>query len=146
MALVAAVNLQGRGSTSKVDHRCHQSTDPEENKYKEKELDIASLTRKKSIYFSNKDHLPIVIDSGASLPLTPNLGDFIEDLKPAHIKDQNGLSSKTSVVGLGKVRWTVCDLFGIVCPIEMTAYYVPEATIWLFSPQSYSKRTTQDNA
>jgi hypothetical protein len=136
-ALIAAANLQGAGINPKVDCCFNGVPDPEEPISKEVELDIAALTRKKSIYFSNRDNMPIVIDTGASLSLTPNINDFIGDLKPAHIQDLNGLSSKTTVVGVGRVRWTVCDLFGVVRNIETTAYYVPEATIRLFSPQSY---------
>ena len=134
VALIAAANLQGGASSVDCCVKVKSSSieSPEESSQ-----DIASRIRQKSIYFSNEDNLPIVIDSGASLSLTPVLEDFIGDLKPAHIKDLNGLSSKISVVGVGTVRWTICDLFGVVRSIETTAYYVPQATIRLFSPQSY---------
>ena len=93
----------------------------------------------RSVYFSKNEELPIVIDTGASLSLTPTLSDFIGDIKPCKLKELTGLSTKTSVVGVGTVEWTICDLFGVVRTLRTTAYYVPSATIRLFSPQSYFK-------
>jgi hypothetical protein len=101
-------------------------------------LDLANFTRKRSVYFSNRpDDLPIVIDSGATLSLTPNRSDFIGELRPAPMAELNGLSSTTAVEGFGTVEWTIRDLFGTMRTICTQAYYVPQATIRLFSPQAY---------
>jgi hypothetical protein len=94
----------------------------------EPDINIAALTHEKLICFSNKDNMPTVIDSGASSSWTPNLDAFVGDLKEAHMKDPNGLSSKTNVVGVGKVRWTICDLFGVTWHVETTACCAPQAT------------------
>ena len=41
--------------------------------------EMAELTRKRSIYFSNReDGIPIVIDTGASMSVSPCEEDFIE--------------------------------------------------------------------
>ncbi len=99
---------------------------------------IAALTCNHSVYFSNKPgDLPIVIDTGASLSLTPIWDDFIGDLEETPLSKLNGLSSKTEVIGIGTVEFTIRDLFGVVRTIHTRAYYVPKATIRLFSPQSY---------
>jgi len=36
--------------------------------------------------------LPIVIDSGASLSITPNRKDFVQDLAVSDVSELNGLS------------------------------------------------------
>jgi hypothetical protein len=59
------------------------------------------------------NELPIVIDTGASMSLTPNRNDFIGDLKAPNVSELHGLSSTTQVVGVGTVKWTVRDLFGV---------------------------------
>ena len=94
------------------------------------------------VYF-NKDSLalPIVIDSGATMSLTPVLSDFITPLQVplhAHIRQVNGL---IKIEGIGQVRWSMHDLFGSTATVETTAYYIPSADVRLFSPQVY----LQDN-
>jgi hypothetical protein len=97
-----------------------------------------ALTRNRSVYFSNKPgDLPIVIDTGASLSLTPIWDDFIGNLEETPLSKLIGLSSKTEVIGVGTVEFTIQVLFGVVRTIHTRAYYVPKATIRLFSPQSY---------
>jgi len=47
----------------------------------------AALTRNRTVYFSNNlDDILIVIDSGASTSLTPNIEDFINKIQPASTK------------------------------------------------------------
>lgn len=91
-------------------------------------------------YISNHtDHLPIVIDSGATISITPNVGDFVGAIEPLQSVKLQGLNGTTSVVGIGKVRWLIGDFHGVVREIVTTAYYVPNASIRLFSPQAYFK-------
>lgn len=98
---------------------------------------LKELTRNRSVYFSNKNDLPIVIDTGGSKSVSPGINDFIGDIRPADVDDLQGLSASTSVKGVGTVRWTIRDVFGVVRTIETEAYYVPGAAIRLFSPQQY---------
>jgi hypothetical protein len=89
------------------------------------------------IFQDEADILPIVIDSGASISITPNLKDFVSEIKPAGARELKGLSNSTKVHGVGMVEWTVRDLYGSTRTIRTKAYYVPKATIRLFSPQTY---------
>jgi len=91
------------------------------------------------VYSSSTDSLPIVIDTGASVTLSPNPDDFIGPIKPCSATRVNGLSSSTIVAGVGTVRWTIRDVMGTVRSIKTEAYYVPAASIRLFSPQKYFK-------
>jgi hypothetical protein len=88
--------------------------------------------------FLNKvNDLPIVLDTGASTSLTPVLSDFIGPLEPAPHNEIRGLTASTRVIGKGKVCWTIRDYWNVTGVIETDAYYVPDALIRLFSPQSY---------
>jgi hypothetical protein len=86
---------------------------------------------------SKLDDLPIVLDTGASTSLTPILSDFIGPLEPAPLSEIRGLTATTKVVGRGKVQWTIRDYWNVTGVIETDAYYVPDASIRLFSPQFY---------
>jgi hypothetical protein len=99
--------------------------------------ELAQLTRTRSVYFSTMDDLPIVIDTGGSFSVTPNREDFEGDLRPANIDDLQGLAGPAVVAGVGTVKWTIKDVFGATRTIRTQSYYVPEAAIRLFSPQSY---------
>jgi hypothetical protein len=93
-----------------------------------------------SVYCSHKeDCIPIVIDTGASVSVTPVLTDFIGPLRPCATANLKGLSGSTEVIGEGTVNWLVRDMFGKKRKIRTTAYYVPEASIRLFVPQTYFK-------
>ena len=86
---------------------------------------------------SNVTELPIVIDTGASCSITPIIDDFDDTIQKPDITGLNQLSGKTSVIGQGLVTWTIEDMCGVRRKIQTKAYYVPQASIRLFSPQVY---------
>jgi hypothetical protein len=91
-----------------------------------------------AVYHSNKpDELPIVIDTGASCSITPVHSDFTSTIQPSNVPVLNNISGTTAVVGQGTIEWNIQDANGIVKLIQTSAYYVPQATIRLFSPQVY---------
>ena len=108
---------------------------------------IGELSRRMTVYMSQQeqDVLPIVIDSGASKSLTPNLQDFVGPIQPAEISSLNGLSGTTAVRGFGTVQWMVRDDMGVARTIKTKAYYVPEASICLFSPQTFFQEQQAGN-
>jgi hypothetical protein len=71
------------------------------------------------------------------MSLTPSRDDFIGNLDPSPISELHGLNTTTPVCGIGTVSWSVKDIFGVVRTIKTRAYYVPDASIRLFSPQTY---------
>ena len=89
------------------------------------------------VYMSPDASMPIVVDSGASLSLTPHFEDFVEPPNPCDLSDLHGLSGTTKVLGMGTVEWMVRDLYGAVRTIRCQAYYVPQAKVSLFSPQRF---------
>ena len=86
---------------------------------------------------SELDYLPIVIDTGASVTITPNPKDFTDGIQQTPLADLKGINSTTKVEGEGIIEWEVFDVEGVVRSIFTRAYYVPSASIRLFSPQSY---------
>lgn len=81
--------------------------------------------------------LPIAVDTGASISITPNLTDFIGPLVQCSTKTLQGLQGGVAVVGHGTVSWTVRDTNGCIRNIRTKAFYVPAARIRLLSPQTY---------
>jgi hypothetical protein len=93
----------------------------------------------KSCYWTNDDSsIPIIIDTGASVLVSPNEADFIGPITaiPGGKKIE-GLNSQVQVEGHGRVRWTVHDKNGCEGTIESQAYYIPPASIRLMRPQTY---------
>ena len=86
-------------------------------------------------HHAKQPSMPTVIDSGASMSLSPLRGDFITFQDSS--STITGVSAKAQVKGVGTVRWQIIDQKGTPCTIETKAYYVPEAGIRLYSPQSH---------
>jgi hypothetical protein len=80
---------------------------------------------------------PIVIDTGASISVTPNAADFVAGMVAGNLPTLRGLTNTTTVAGAGLVEWTVYDIHNRVQTIRTWAFHVPDATICLFSPQAY---------
>ena len=85
----------------------------------------------------DQDRMPIVIDTGCSFSLTPNRDDFVGTLNETANGSMKGLTDSVNIEGIGWVEWTVRDIFNKVHIIRTQAYYVPKATIRLFSPQAW---------
>jgi hypothetical protein len=88
----------------------------------------------------------LIIDSGASVCITPHRSDFI-NYRPSQMKIRD-LSSSNSVAGEGIIRWSVQDMQGNKVDIELLGYHIPTAEVRLLSPQvllntigGYSKQT-----
>jgi hypothetical protein len=71
--------------------------------------------------------------------VTPVLTDFLGPLRPCAMVNLKGLIGTTEVIGEGNVNWLVRDMFGNKRKSRTTVYYVPEASIRIFSPQTYFK-------
>ena len=95
-----------------------------------------------TVYLSALDDCPVILDSGASLSLTPRLTDFVTGVKPCPSHPcLKQLTSEVKVEGMGTVRWTLNDAFGNAAVVETTALYVPQAEVRLLSPQTWFSET-----
>ena len=82
---------------------------------------------------SRADSMPIVVDTGASRSLSPHRSDF-ESLRPINLQIGT-INAASKVEGVGMVRWEITDQDGAKSVIRTEAYYVPSASIRLYSPQ-----------
>ena len=81
--------------------------------------------------------VPIVIDTGCSISVTPFVEDFVTELQPAQEDAMQGLNDSVRVKGIGWVDWTIRDIFNRVALVRTQAYHVPEARVRLLSTQTY---------
>ncbi|MGH7954553.1 MAG: hypothetical protein ACREOZ_01180, partial [Gloeomargaritales cyanobacterium] len=89
----------------------------------------------------------VIVDSGASIPVTPCRKDFKGELKaPPKDLTLKGISSGLPVQGIGILTWYFVDDMGIIQKIETEGLYVPEMTTRLFSPQSYMRKNNNDRS
>jgi hypothetical protein len=79
----------------------------------------------------------IIIDSGASVCISPHKSDFItyKDSK-MKIKD---LSLSNQVSGEGIISWSLLDENGDSVQIELKGHHIPNAEVRLLSPQALLK-------
>ncbi len=59
-------------------------------------------------------NVPIVIDTGASISITPNKTDFIGEIVQLPNSNIRGLNSTTKIAGVGRIGWTLKDASGEV--------------------------------
>ncbi len=87
-----------------------------------------------SCYRNTIDHESLlIIDSGASVCITPHRLDFIT-YKMSNIKIKD-LSSSNTVAGEGLLRWKVEDCAGRIVNLDLPGYHIPGAEVCLLSPQ-----------
>ena len=128
-AFIAALNLREEYGSADSSVRADSST----NAYDRRSSEL-------SIYWSkHADEPPIVIDTGASVSLTPQPEDFVGPIRPPSLKSLQGLKGSVNIVGEGTVEWRVRDVLGQVRTISTKGFYVPSASVRLFSPQTYLK-------
>ena len=90
------------------------------------------------------NELQIIIDTGASMSIAPEMLDFTIPPIPSTTKSLCSLATtKTTVSGEGKATCLIKDFNGVTWYLTTCAYYVPDATI-RFSFRKYMlKRTLQ---
>jgi hypothetical protein len=98
--------------TSSAIQHALQSTNSLSSSTQRRSLCVASTS--KSVYLGlNAADAPIVIDSGASLSISPHPGDFVGDIEQLN-STIHGISTVTKTAGVGTVRWTFKDVFGTI--------------------------------
>jgi hypothetical protein len=81
--------------------------------------------------------LTVIFDTGASLSITHDLGDFVEPPKPlARPMLLGGFANGTKIEGIGCVAWTFTGKDGMEVQLLVEAYYVPTSNQRLLYPQT----------
>ena len=81
--------------------------------------------------------VPIVIDTGASRSISPIRADFTTFTKLN--RSLHGISAETRIEGEGITSWDITDQNGVTSTVQTLAFYVPNASIRLYSPQYHFK-------
>ncbi|EEC45027.1 predicted protein [Phaeodactylum tricornutum CCAP 1055/1] len=84
------------------------------------------------------DSFPVIWDTGASLSISHEAGDFVSEVRPPPTPlVLKGLAKGLNIVGVGTVEWLVLSQDGMPCLLCLDAYLVPLAGQRLLCPQSY---------
>ena len=77
--------------------------------------------------------IPIIIDTGASVCITPCKDDFL-DYRASKVKIRD-LSKSNTVAGEGTIGWKIRDITGKIVNVDLPGYHIPHAEVRLLSPQ-----------
>ena len=80
-----------------------------------------------------KDFSPVVWDSGASVCITPDCGDFINFSSSSQLRRLNSVGGGHDVKGEGEVVWSIVGSTGMLQHLKLKAYYVPASQVRLLS-------------
>ena len=89
---------------------------------------ICMLSKRGHPFFSTltDDDIAIILDSGASICMTPEITDFIKSsYQKQSDKKVGGIASGLQVQGFGKVGWTLTNTKGIQVTLLLECYHVP---------------------
>jgi hypothetical protein len=79
--------------------------------------------------------IPVVLDTGASISITPFESDFVGELSEPPVQNIVGVADhRSKVLGIGTVRWEIRDALHRVKTIETQAYLVPVSYTHLTLP------------
>ncbi|MGH7974568.1 MAG: GAG-pre-integrase domain-containing protein, partial [bacterium] len=99
--------------------------------------ELRTLLQQMPQTLSSEAGFPVIFDTGSTKTVSPNKLDFLGDIRAPPIKTVlKGISKGLPVEGIGTVQWNFIDDDGKACHIRTEAYYVPEISLRLFSPQS----------
>jgi hypothetical protein len=71
------------------------------------------------------------------MSITPFISDFVGPIEETDVKELTAIKDTVPIKGSGLVEWTIEDWNHQVGKVQTRAYYVPESTIRLCSPQVY---------
>ena len=111
----------------------HPSTPPKSRKRIWARLFVHSLELPRAYSGARSTGIPLIVDSGASVCITPRREDFIY-YRNSKVKIKD-LSKTNEVAGEGVVRWKVRDKTGKIVNIDLPGYHIPNAEVRLLSPQ-----------
>jgi hypothetical protein len=84
---------------------------------------------------SKLERFPVIFDSGASVAISGNKGDFVGDTVPPFRElTLGGMAKGTRVEGIGLVHWTFHNGRETLT-LALKCYYVPNCQVRLLSPQ-----------
>ena len=89
-----------------------------------------------SALFATSCTFPVIVDTGATITITPFLTNFMTPLTTTEGAVLQGLTKGISIKGSGHVHWCLTSDDGTNMTLTIPAFYVPQAGQCLLSPQS----------
>jgi hypothetical protein len=88
------------------------------------------------------DMVPLIIDTGASISLTPHATDFITPIRPVQNIQIKGIASGLSVKGVGDISYQFRNDMGeLQTMILRDCLYVPQCVVRLLCPRQIGAET-----
>jgi hypothetical protein len=85
---------------------------------------------------------PLIVETGASICITPHASDFKTDTYRSSSVQVKNLSGVTTATGKGTIQWPVTDEAGVTMILEVPGIHLESATVRLLSPQVLIKSCT----
>ena len=104
-------------------------------------LHLLRLAAFEATYATNKtpispDSYPIILDTGASISVTPYKTDFVSQITPVQSLEIQGIASGLQVKGSGSVHYSFYNDAGVLQTIKLKhCRYVPQCTARLLCPR-----------
>jgi hypothetical protein len=116
-----------------------QETIPTDNKHGLLILSTFEATYHGNVTPISPDMVPLVIDTGASISVTPYKTDFIGKIKPTQQVQIQGIASGLNVMGYGSVQYSFYNDAGVLQTLSLDqCLYVPHCTARLLCPRQLS--------
>jgi hypothetical protein len=88
------------------------------------------------------DMVPIIIDSGASISISPYATDFLGPIRPVQHVTLKGIASGLKVAGIGTIKYSFYNDAKELQSIRLQHYlHVPQCSVRLLCPQQIGKST-----
>jgi hypothetical protein len=101
------------------------------------DFDPGFVAKLLAIFDDKSKIFKVILDTGASLAITPFRDDFV-DYRPADsIRSIETVNGPTAVVGVGIVRWVLVQEDGSEKELLVHCHHVPSSSVRLLSPQAY---------
>ena len=85
---------------------------------------------------------PVILDTGATITITPDHTDFGLEYTPSEGDVLQGLAAGLQIEGTGTVQWAFHLDFGLELELSLPAYYVLRACQHLLSPQHFLQHSS----
>jgi hypothetical protein len=89
------------------------------------------------------DDLVIILDSGCTIAMTPDIDDFIDGTYKPQQHTVGGIASGLQTEGVGQVLWKLTDTNGKLVDMNITAIHVPGLPCRLLPPQQLGSMPPQ---
>jgi hypothetical protein len=116
--------------------------DPTSTKELVLRLAVFQATYQDSPHPITPDQVPIIIDSGASVSITPHLSDFVSPPSPVQPAEIKGIASGLQIHGMGDISYTFTNDLGQPQTLILhNCLYVPQCPVRLLCPRQIGAET-----